>query len=76
MARFLRSDPEEIAAEIMNDVDSDDGDMYGEEEEKEDNFSYNPLASFPQDCMSPVSRELDDDIDLVEDPDDNNIDLA
>ena len=43
MARFLRSDPEEIAAEIMNDVDSDDGDMYGEEEEEEDNFSYHPL---------------------------------
>ena len=52
MARFFRSDAEEIAAEIMNDADSDDEDMYGEEEEEGDNFSDNPLPSFPHDFMS------------------------
>ena len=38
MARFFRSDAAEIAAEIMNDADSDNEDMYGEEEEEGDNF--------------------------------------
>ena len=48
MARFLRSDPEEIAAEIMNDVDSDDGDMYGEEEKKKITFHITPGLHFPK----------------------------
>ena len=39
MARFFRSDAEENAAEMMNDADSDDVDIYGEEEEEGDNFS-------------------------------------
>ena len=52
MARFFRSDAEEIAAEIMNDADSDDEDMYGEEEVEGDNFSDYPLPSFPHDFKS------------------------
>ena len=52
MARFFRSDAEENAAEMMNDADSDDVDIYGEEEEEGDNFSDHPLPWFPHDFMS------------------------
>ena len=34
MARFFRSDAEEIAAEMMNDADSDDVDIYMERRKK------------------------------------------
>ena len=60
MARFFRSNAEEIAAEIMNDADSDDEDMYGEEEEG-DNFSDHPLPSFPHDFMSRRDNARDED---------------
>ena len=74
MAKFLKANAEEIAAEIMNDIDSDDGDIYGEDEEEEDNFSDHPLPSFPQDFMSPTTVSQEQDDNLVEDPD--NIDLV